>query len=103
VVEYFANDIVLCSPSRNKLKKLLKKVNNWVIHNEMTFGIKNVLQWLLDLRTPLFSNKKDLTFYLAGQPLPITDCYIYLGIPFDKSLELELIVKYMNNKVNNAF
>jgi len=26
----------------------------------------------------------------------------YLGIPFDKSLELDPMVKYMNNKVNNA-
>jgi len=38
--------------------------------------------------TPLFQNKRDPTFYLAGQPIPITKCYTYLGISFDKSLSL---------------
>jgi len=55
----FADDIVLCSPSRTKLKKLLKKVNNWAIHNEMEFDIKKCATIP---KTPLCSNKKDPTF-----------------------------------------
>jgi len=68
----------------------------------MKFGFKKCATMVIRPNTPLFSNKKDPTFYLAGQPFPITDCYKYLGIPFNKSLELDPIVKYMNNKANNA-
>jgi len=82
VVDFFANDIVLCSTSWTKLKKLLKKDNNWAIHNEMEFGIKKCATMVIKPKTPLFCNKKDPTFYLAGQLLSITECYTYLGIPF---------------------
>jgi len=40
--------------------------------------------------------------YIAGQPIPITDCYTYLDIPFDKSLSLDPIVKSFNNKIRKA-
>jgi len=36
---------------------------------------------------------KDITFFLTGQPIPIDDCYIYLSIPFDKTLSLNPVVK----------
>ena len=38
----FADDIVLCAPSRTKLKKMLKKVNEWAKFNMMNFGINKV-------------------------------------------------------------
>jgi len=44
----------------------------------MEFGIKKCASTAIRPKTPLFSNKKDLSFYLAGQPLPITDCHTYL-------------------------
>jgi len=46
--------------------------------------------------------KRDPTFFLAGQPIPISDCYTYLGIPFDKTLSLKPVLKYLNNKVRKA-
>ena len=35
----FADDIVLVAPSKQVLKKILNKVHEWAIKNEMTFGI----------------------------------------------------------------
>ena len=52
--------------------------------------------------TAPFQNKRDPTFHLAGQPIPITKCYTYLGIPFDKSLSLKPIIKLLNTKVTKA-
>ena len=50
---------------------MLKKINNKAKYNMM----------------------KDITFFLTGQPIPIDDCYIYLSIPFDKTLSLNPVVK----------
>jgi len=53
------------------------------MYNNMTFGINKCAT--IVVRSDLTQNryKRDPTFYLAGQPLPITDCYTYLGIPFE--------------------
>jgi len=98
----FTDDIVLCVPSRTKLKKMLKKVNEWAKFNMMNFGINKCATMVIRPDTPLFQNKRDPTFYLAGQPIPITKCYTYLGIPFDKSLSLKPIIKLLNSKVTKA-
>ena len=98
----FADDVVLCAPSRTKLKKLLKRVNEWAIHNKMTFGINKCATMVIRPDNPLFSHKKDPTFYLAGLPIPKTNRYTYLGIPFDKSLSFDPIVNSLNNKVGSA-
>jgi len=60
----------------------------------MEYGINKCTTMIICPETPLFSNEKDPTFYifyLAGQPILKTDCSIYLGIPFDKSLLLDLL------------
>ena len=36
---YTLYDIVLVAPSKQALKKILNKVHEWAIKNEMTFGI----------------------------------------------------------------
>jgi len=68
--------LFLCAPSKTKLKKkkkkkkkkkMLKKVNEWAKFNTM----------LIQPDTPLFQNKRVPTFYLVGQPIPITKC-LYL-------------------------
>ena len=64
--------------------------------NMMNFGINKCAMMVIRPDTPLFQNKRDSTFYLAGQPIPITKCYTYLGIPFDKSLSLNPIIKLLN-------
>jgi len=98
----FANNIVLCAQSRTKLKKMLKKVNEWSKFNMMNFRINKCATMVNRPDTPLFHNKKDPTFHLSGQPIPITKCYTYLGIPFDKSLSLNPIIKLLNSKVTKA-
>ena len=47
--------------------------------NMMNFGINKCAMMVIRPDTPLFQNKRDSTFYLAGQPIPITKCYTYLG------------------------
>jgi len=58
---------------------MLKKVNEWTKFNMMNFGINKCATMVIRSDTPLFQNKRDPTFYLAGQPIPITKCYTYLG------------------------
>ena len=98
----FADDIVLCAPSRKKLKKLLKRVNEWAIYNKMTFGINKCATMVIRPDTPENRYKRDPTFFLAGQAIPKTECYTYLGVPFNKSLSLEPIINALNNKVSKA-
>ena len=77
---FFADDIVLCVPTRGSLNKLLKKVNDWVKFNYITFGI-NKCDTIV-IKAPDSNVVGDSTFYLAGQPIPKSKCYTYLGIPF---------------------
>ena len=62
---------------RTKLKKMLKKVNEWAKFNMMNFGINKCTTMVIRPNTPLFQNKRDPTFHLAGQSIPITKCYTY--------------------------
>jgi len=48
----------------------------------MNFGIKKCATMIIRPDSPLFMYKKDPTFYLAGQLIPISDCYTFLNIPF---------------------
>jgi len=68
----------------------------------MNFGINKYTTMVIRPDTPLFQNKSDPTFHLAGQPIPITKYYTYLGIPFDKNLSLNPIIKLLNTKVTKA-
>ena len=68
----------------------------------MNFGIKKCATMVIRPDSPLFKYKKDPTFYLAGQPIPISVCYTYLGIPFDKTLSLSPVIKLLNKKVMKA-
>ena len=52
----FVDDIVLCAPSRTKLKKMLRKVNEWVKFNMMNFGINKCATMMIQPDTPLFQN-----------------------------------------------
>jgi len=98
----FTDDIVQCAPSRTKLKKMIKKVNEWTKFNMMNFGINRCATMVIRPDTPLFQNKRDPTYYLAGQLILLIKCYTYLGIPFDKSLSLNPIIKLLNSKVTKV-
>ena len=63
------------------------------------FGINKCATMVIRPDTPLFQNKRDPIFYLAGQPIPLTKCYTYLGILFDKSLCWALLLNYLTLKL----
>ena len=62
----FADDIVLCAPSRRSLNKLLKKVNNWAKIN-MTFDINKCTTMVI--KVPNSHIVDEPTFYLSDQPI----------------------------------
>ena len=68
----------------------------------MTFGINKCATMVVRPDSPRNRYRRDPTFYLAGQSLSFTDCYIYMGIPFDETLSLKPIIKCLNNKVRKA-
>jgi len=96
----FADDIVLCAPTRGSLNKLLKKVNKWAKYNHVTFGINKCATMVV--KAPYSRNVKEPTFYLAGEPILKTDCYTYLGIPFSNGLSLKPIIASTTNKIHKA-
>ena len=72
------------------------------MYNNKTFGINKCVTMIFRPDLPQNRYRRYPIFYLAGQPLPITDCYTYLGIPFDKTLSLKPIIKCLSNKVRKA-
>jgi hypothetical protein len=81
---------------------MLKKVNKWAIYNKMEFGVKKCATMVVRPDTRMSRSKSDPIFYIAGQQIPTTDCYTYLGIPFDKYLSLDSVIKVLKNSVRKA-
>ena len=79
-------DIVLCAPSRSRMNKLLRSVSKWAKDNEMTFGINKCATFAVRHENSEYILREDPTFYLTGIAIPKTDCYTYLGVPFQKTL-----------------
>jgi len=52
----------------------------------MTFGINKCA--IMVIKAPDSRVVGDPTFYLAGQPIPKSKYYTYLGIPFNSDLDL---------------
>lgn len=97
----FADDIVLVAPSKQALKKILNKVHEWAIKNEMTFGINKCATLVvkpINFVKPI--NYEDPSFFIGSNKLPKTDNYTYLGIPFDESLSLKPIQSKLNSNLN---
>jgi len=98
----FADDMLLCAPTRSQLKKLLKFASKWVRNNEMQFGINKCASLVVRGEVSSFLYNSNPTFYLSSQKLPKTNCYTNLGVPFSNDLELKPIIQRMNNKVRNT-
>ncbi|ORX82732.1 hypothetical protein BCR32DRAFT_278643 [Anaeromyces robustus] len=96
----FADDIVLCAPSRSRMNKLLRSVGKWAKDNEMTFGINKCATLAVRHEKSEFILREDPTFYLTEITIPKTDCYTYLGV--HKTLDLKFVINKMKNKVNKA-
>ncbi|OUM60429.1 hypothetical protein PIROE2DRAFT_13816 [Piromyces sp. E2] len=73
------------------MNDVLKRL--WAIENNMTFGINKCATMVVRRRDP--------TFYFGNKEIPKTNCYTYLGIPFDNTLSLKPVVNSMNNKVRD--
>ena len=97
----FADDIVLCAPSRRNLSKLLKKVSKWALNNHMSFGINKCATMVIRPKNDPGSSP-DPVFKLNSTVIPQTTCYTYLGIPFDNKLSLTPIISHLHFKVQKA-
>lgn len=97
----FADDIVLCAPTKRKLKKLLKKTSKWANDNLMTFGINKCATMVVRPKN-YTGNSNDPIFKINGVPIPQTTCYTYLGVPFDNKLSLKPIISHLRTKVRKA-
>ena len=67
----------------------------------MTFGINKCATLVVKPLT--FTNPDnyiDPTFHLGINPIPKTNQYTYLGIPFNESLSLKPITSNLNSKLN---
>ena len=97
----FADDIVLIAPGKSSLRNILNKVHEWALTNEMTFGINKCATLVVKpLKFTNHNNYVDPTFYLGINPIPKTNQYTYLGIPFNESLSLKPITSNLNSKLN---
>jgi len=97
----FADDIVLCAPSKKNLSRLLNKVYSWANDNRMTFGINKCATMVIRPKDDSDSSP-DPVFKLGDSPIPQTNCYTYLGIPFDNKLSLNPIKSHLRTKVRKA-
>ena len=71
----FADDIVLCAPTRSQLKKLLKFASKWARNNEMQFGINKNVSLVARGEVFRFLYNSNPTFYLLSQELPKTNYF----------------------------
>jgi len=78
----FADDTVLCAPTRSQFKKLLKFSSKWARNNEMQFDINKCASLVVRGEVSRFLYISNLTFYLSSQELPKTNCLSYLGVLF---------------------
>jgi len=78
--------------------KILNKVHEWAIKNEMTFGINNCAT--IVVKPINFVKPINYAFFIDSDKLPKTDNYTYLGIPFDECLSLKLIQSKLNSNLN---
>jgi len=71
---FFADDIILVTPSKQALKKILNKVHEWAIKNEMTFRINKCTTFVVKLINFIKpANYEDPSFFIGNNKLPKTD------------------------------
>ena len=81
--------------------KILNKIHEWAIKNEMTFGINKFATLVvkpINFVKPI--NYEDPSFFIGSNKLPKTENYTCLGIPFDESLSLKPIQSKLNSNLN---
>ena len=97
-MNFLPDDIVLVAPPKQALNKILNKVHEWAIKNEMTFGINKYATLVVKpINLVKRINYEDPSFFIGSNNLPKNDNYTYLGIPFDESLSLKPIQSKLNS------
>ena len=75
--------LFLVAPSKQALKKILNKVHEGAIKNEVTFGINKcatLAEKPINFVKPI--NYKDPSLFIGSNKLSKTDNYTYFGILF---------------------
>jgi len=82
----FADDLVLIAPTTAKLRASMRKVEMWAERWEMQFGVAKcgVTTFGSDP-----TELRGLRWTLQGEPVPVVDKYVYLGIELNSELNLE--------------
>lgn len=91
----FADDLVIMAPTRGRLVRMLRKLDEWAERNEMSFGIakcgvmgvgvKNHHDLMARLR------REPERWHLGGEQVPIVDSYTYLGLVVNSDLDLKVM------------
>ena len=98
----FADDLVLVAASLAKLKALVGSVEGWAIRWEMEFGVtKCGLMGIGHHQDDLRNLSPAIS--IAGEPVPIVDDYMYLGIKFHHSLDVSHMIEDRVSKAWRAF
>ena len=87
----YADDLVLICGTRSNLRKALEKIQEWGDLHEMTFGISKC--GVMGFGETADNKVRSCEWMLNGQRIPVVDKYIYLGIPFTRNLDLNIITK----------
>jgi exonuclease III len=89
----FADDVVLMAPTTQTLHQALANIQKWATIFEMSFGVSKCgVMGLGDGAQERITNSQD-QWILDGQAVPIVTEYTYLGLLFNKDLDLSIMAK----------
>ncbi|CAB1120328.1 unnamed protein product [Ectocarpus sp. CCAP 1310/34] len=91
----FADDLVTISPTRAKLAAMDDHISVWMAENEMSAGIHKCGVMAIGHGRRRLRERPD-RWKLAGETLPIVESYTYLGLEFNRRLDVEVM---MGNKL----
>lgn len=94
----FADDLVAITPNKAKLAKMGDHLTQWLETNEMTAGIHKCGVMAIGRKTSKLERTPD-RWKIAGENLPIVRTYGYLGMNFNKKLDVRAM---MAGKVESA-
>jgi hypothetical protein len=87
----YADDLVVICGTCSNLRKALEKIQEWGDLHEMTFGVSKC--GVMGFGETADNKVRSCEWLLNGQRIPVVDKYIYLGIPFTRKLDLNIVTK----------
>ena len=98
----FADDLVIISPTRAKLRRGLAALDRWANLHEMEFGIsKCAIMGIGQEAMDKVTSTND-SFTLGGRMIPVVTEYIYLGTLFTYDLDLDKMAGVRADKGRKA-